>query len=267
MSWILKKERFTGMAGVNTLFASLLDDPDFRTRDFSALRLTIAGGMATHAEVAARWEAVTGKPLVEGYGLTECAPVVCIRPVDFSASGVMGYTGTVGLPVPSTQVRMRRADGSWAGLDEPGELCVRGPQVMQGYWGHPEESAVALSDDGWFATGDVGVMGEDGEVRLIDRIKDMILVSGFNVYPAEVEAVIATHPDVAEVAVIGIPDPVKGERIKAVVYPRGAGLSSEAVRAHCRAQLTGYKVPSIVELRDTPLPKSNVGKILRRELR
>ncbi len=267
VNWILKNERFTGMAGVNTLFASLLDDPDFRTRDFSALRLTIAGGMATHGDVAARWEAVTGKPLVEGYGLTECAPVVCIRPVDFAAPGVMGYTGTVGLPVPSTEVRMRRADGSWAGLDEPGELCVRGPQVMQGYWGHPEESAGALSDDGWFATGDVGVMGEDGEVRLIDRIKDMILVSGFNVYPAEVEAVIATHPDVAEVAVIGVPDAVKGERIKAVVHPRGAGLSSEAVRAHCRAQLTGYKVPSIVELRDTPLPKSNVGKILRRELR
>ncbi|TGX54314.1 long-chain fatty acid--CoA ligase [Sphingomonas gei] len=267
VSWILKKERFTGMAGVNTLFASLLDDPDFRSRDFSTLRLTIAGGMATHADVAGRWEALTGKPLVEGYGLTECAPVVCIRPVDFAAPGVMGYTGTVGLPVPSTEVRMRRADGSWAALDEPGELCVRGPQVMQGYWRHPEESAGALSDDGWFATGDVGLMGEDGEVRLIDRIKDMILVSGFNVYPAEVEAVIATHPDVAEVAVIGVPDPVKGERIKAVVHPRGAGLSGEAVRAHCRAQLTGYKVPSIVELRDTPLPKSNVGKILRRELR
>jgi long-chain acyl-CoA synthetase len=267
VSWILKKERFTGMAGVNTLFASLLDDPDFRARDFSALRLTIAGGMATHAEVAARWEGLTGKPLVEGYGLTECAPVVCIRPVDFATPGVMGYTGSVGLPLPSTEVRMRRADGGWAGLDEPGELCVRGPQVMQGYWGHPEETERALSRDGWFATGDVGVMGEDGEVRLIDRIKDMILVSGFNVYPAEVEAVIATHPDVAEVAVIGVADAVKGERIKAVVHPRRAGLSADAVRAHCRDRLTGYKVPSIVELRDTPLPKSNVGKILRRELR
>jgi long-chain acyl-CoA synthetase len=266
VSWILKKERFTGMAGVNTLFASLLDDPDFRARDFSALRLTIAGGMATHAEVAARWEGLTGKPLVEGYGLTECAPVVCIRPVDFATSGVMGYTGTVGLPLPSTEVRMRRADGSWAGLDEPGELCVRGPQVMQGYWGHPEESARVLSQDGWLATGDVGVMGKDGEVRLIDRIKDMILVSGFNVYPAEIEAVIATHPDVAEVAVVGVPDPVKGERIKAVVHAR-ATLSADAVRAHCRSRLTGYKVPSIVELRDRPLPKSNVGKILRRELR
>ena len=267
VSWILRKERFTGMAGVSTLFASLLDDPEFRARDFSALRLTIAGGMATHAEVAVRWEALTGKPLVEGYGLTECAPVVCIRPVDFAAAGVMGYTGTVGLPVPSTEVRMRRADGSWAGLDEPGELCVRGPQVMRGYWGHPEESARALSDDGWLATGDVGVMGEDGEVRLIDRIKDMILVSGFNVYPAEIEAAIATHPDVAEVAVVGVADPVKGERIKAVVHPRGPALSAEMVREHCRARLTGYKVPSIVEIRDTPLPKTNVGKILRRELR
>ncbi|MDT8759406.1 AMP-binding protein [Sphingomonas psychrotolerans] len=266
VSWILKKERFTGMAGVNTLFASLLEDSDFRARDFSALRLTIAGGMATHADVAARWEALTGKPLVEGYGLTECAPVVCIRPVDFMTPDVMGYTGTVGLPLPSTEVRMRRADGSWAGLGEPGELCVRGPQVMQGYWGHPEETSRVLSGDGWLATGDVGVMGEDGEVRLIDRIKDMILVSGFNVYPAEVEAVIATHPDVAEVAVVGVLDPVKGERIKAVIHPRRS-LSSEAVRAHCRSRLTGYKVPSIVELRDTPLPKSNVGKVLRRELR
>ncbi|MCX8476344.1 MAG: AMP-binding protein [Sphingomonas sp.] len=267
VSWILRKERFTGMAGVSTLFASLLDDPEFRARDFSALRLTIAGGMATHAEVAARWEALTGKPLVEGYGLTECAPVVCIRPVDFATPGVMGYSGTVGLPVPSTEVRMRRADGSWAGLGEPGELCVRGPQVMRGYWGHPEESARALSDDGWLATGDVGVMGRDGEVQLIDRIKDMILVSGFNVYPAEIEAAIATHPDVAEVAVVGVPDPVKGERIKAVVHPRGTTLSVEAVREHCRTRLTGYKVPSIVEIRDTPLPKTNVGKILRRELR
>ena len=162
---------------------------------------------------------------------------------------------------------MRRADGDWAGLDEPGELCVRGPQVMRGYWGRAEETAQALSADGWFATGDVGVMGEDGEVRLIDRIKDMILVSGFNVYPAEIEAVIATHPDVAEVAVIGVADTVKGERIKAVVHSRGSGLSVEVVRAHCRSQLTGYKVPSIVEFRDTPLPKTNVGKILRRELR
>jgi long-chain acyl-CoA synthetase len=138
---------------------------------------------------------------------------------------------------------------------------------MRGDWGHPEETAQTLSDDGWFATGDVGVMGEDGEVRLIDRIKDMILVSGFNVYPAEVEAVIATHPDVAEVAVIGVADAIKGERIKAVVHPRGAGLCADAVRTHCRSRLTGYKVPSIVEIRDTPLPKSNVGKILRRELR
>lgn len=267
VSWILRKERFTGMAGVNTLFASLLEDPEFRARDFSALRLTIAGGMATHAEVAKRWEALTGKPLVEGYGLTECAPVVCIRPVDFNAPGVMGYTGAVGLPLPSTEVRMRRADGSWAGVDEPGELCVRGPQVMRGYWRQEAESAKILSDDGWLATGDVGMMGRDGEVRIVDRLKDMILVSGFNVYPAEVEAVIATHPDVAEVAVIGVPDPVKGERIKAVVHPRTPGLTAEAVRAHCRERLTGYKLPSIVEIREQPLPKSTVGKILRRELR
>lgn len=265
--WILRKESFTGLAGVNTLFASLLDDPGFRSRDFSALRLTIAGGMATHSEVAARWEALTGKPLVEGYGLTECSPVVCIRPVDFAAPEIMGYSGTVGLPVPSTEVRMRRADGSWAGPDEPGELCVRGPQVMRGYWRQPEETARVLSPEGWLATGDVGVMGRDGEVRLIDRIKDMILVSGFNVYPAEVEAAIASHPDVAEVAVVGVADPVKGERIKAVVYPRVPHLSADAVRAYCRGRLTGYKIPSLVEIRDAPLPKTNVGKILRREVR
>lgn len=267
VSWILRKERFAGIAGVNTLFASLLDAPGFRARDFSALRLTIAGGMATHAAVATRWEALTGKPLVEGYGLTECAPVVCIRPVDFRTPGVMGYTGAVGLPLPSTEVRMRRTDGSWAEIDEPGELHVRGPQVMQGYWRHPEETARVLSEDGWLATGDVGIMGSDGEVRIIDRIKDTILVSGFNVYPADVEAVIARHPAVAEVAVIGVPDPITGERVKAVVHPREPGLSAEAIRGHCRTSLTGYKVPSVVEIRDAPLPKSSVGKVLRRELR
>lgn len=267
VSWILRKERFSGLAGVNTLFASLMDDAGFRTRDFSALELSIAGGMATHPDVAARWEAMTGKPLVEGYGLTECAPIVCICPVDFTAPDRMRHNGTAGLPVPSTEVRMRRSDGSWAGIGEPGELCVRGPQVMRGYWQQPEATAAVLSPDGWLATGDVGVMDEGGAVRIVDRIKDMILVSGFNVYPAEVEAVIAGHPDVAEVAVVGVPDPVKGERIKAVICPRTPALTAEAIRAHCRERLTGYKIPAIVELRDTPLPKTNVGKILRREVR
>lgn len=264
--WILRNERFAGFAGVNTLFASLLQDEAFRSRDFSALKLTIAGGMATHADVAAQWEAMTGKPLVEGYGLTECSPVVCIRPVDFDAPEVMGHNGAVGLPVPSTEVRMRRDDGSWAAIGEPGELCVRGPQVMAGYWRQPEETARILSPDGWLATGDVGVMDADGEVRIVDRIKDMILVSGFNVYPAEIEAVIAAHPHVAEVAVVGVADPVKGERIRAVIHPAHPALTPDAVRAWCRERLTGYKIPAIVELRDTPLPKSNVGKILRREV-
>ncbi|QDX26469.1 AMP-binding protein [Sphingomonas suaedae] len=267
VAWILRKEKFAGFTGVNTLFASLLDDAEFRQRDFSALKLTIAGGMATQADTARRWEEATGKPLVEGYGLTECSPVVCIRPIDLASPQRMGYNGTVGLPVPSTDVRMRRPDGGWCGFDEPGELCVRGPQVMRGYWQRPDDTAEVLSADGWLATGDVGVMGRDGEVRLIDRLKDMILVSGFNVYPAEVEGVIASHPDVVEVAVVGLPDPVKGERIKAVVYSLSPTLTADIVRAWCRERLTSYKVPSVVELRGEPLPKTNVGKILRRELR
>jgi len=266
VSWILKKERFTGMAGVNTLFASLLDDPDFRARDFSALRLTIAGGMATHAEVAARWEGLTGKPLVEGYGLTECAPVVCIRPVDFATPGVMGYTGTVGLPLPSTEVRMRRADGNWAGLDEPGELCVRGPQVMQGYWGHPEETGRALSDDGWFATGDVGVMGEDGEVRLIDRIKDMILCGGYNVYPRVIEEALYEHPMVAEAAVIGVPDAYRGQSPKAFVVLHPGDLLDEAsLMAFLAERLNKIEIPSEIEFRAS-LPKTMVGKLSKKEL-
>ncbi len=266
VAWILRHEKISGLSGVNTLFASLLDDPKFSRRDFSGMQLSIAGGMATHADIARRWEAMTGAPLVEGYGLTECSPVVCIRPIDFSAPEVMAHNGSVGLPVSSTEVRMRREDGGWCDIGEPGELCVRGPQVMLGYWGKPDETAAVLSDDGWLATGDVGVMARDGEVRLVDRLKDMILVSGFNVYPSEIEGVILDHPDICEAAVVGEPDPVKGERIVAVVYSETPDLTAEALRTWCRARLTGYKVPSRFELRDAPLPKSGVGKILRREL-
>lgn len=266
VNWVLKRERFAGMAGLNTLFAGLLATPAFRQRDFSDLKLTIAGGMATQAALAEDWQSVTGAPLVEGYGLTECAPIVCIGHVDLDQPETMGFDGTVGRPVPSTEVRMRRADGGWCGIDEPGELCVRGPQVMQGYWNRPEETARVLSADGWLSTGDVGVMQADGRVRLVDRIKDMILVSGFNVYPSEIEDVVAAHPLVAEVAALGVPDPVQGERVKIIVVPRSDELTSEVLIAHCRTRLTGYKVPRIVEFRTEPLPRTAVGKLLRRAL-
>ena len=267
VEWVLRRERFTGMTGLNTLFSGLLGTPAFRKRDFSDLKLTIAGGMATHRVIAEEWQAVTGAPLIEGYGLTECSPVVCIGYVDLDRPGTMGFDGTVGLPVPSTDVRMRREDGGWCGLEEPGELCVRGPQVMQGYWNCPEETAKVLSPDGWLGTGDVGVMQADGRVRLVDRIKDMILVSGFNVYPSEIEDVVAAHPMVGEAAAVGVPDPVNGERIKIIVVPRSDALTAEALISHCRDRLTGYKVPRIVEFRLEPLPRTAVGKVLRRELR
>nr|WP_314429028.1 AMP-binding protein [uncultured Brevundimonas sp.] len=267
VEWILRKERFVGMTGLNTLFSSLLKTEAFRNRDFSDLKLTIAGGMATQKVVAEEWEAVTSAPLVDGYGLTETSPVVCIGRVDLEHPERMGFDGTVGLPVPSTEVRMRRDDGSWAGIDEPGELCVRGPQVMLGYWQRPDETARVISADGWLATGDVGVMQANGRVRLVDRIKDMILVSGFNVYPGEIEDVVASHPMVEEVAAVGVPDPVQGERIKIVVVPRSPELTAEMLIAHCRAQLTAYKTPRLVEFRTEPLPKTPVGKVLRRELR
>ncbi|WP_296173442.1 AMP-binding protein [uncultured Brevundimonas sp.] len=267
VEWILRKERFVGMTGLNTLFSSLLKTEAFRNRDFSDLKLTIAGGMATQKVVAEEWEAVTGAPLVDGYGLTETSPVVCIGRVDLEHPETMGFDGTVGLPVPSTEVRMRRDNGTWAGIDEPGELCVRGPQVMLGYWKRPDETAKVISADGWLATGDVGVMQADGRVRLVDRIKDMILVSGFNVYPGEIEDVVASHPLVEEVAAVGVPDPVQGEKIKIVVVPRSPELTAEMLIAHCRGQLTAYKTPRLVEFRSEPLPKTPVGKVLRRELR
>jgi len=264
---IIKNEKFEGIAGINTLFASFLDNPDFLKLDFSKLRLVIAGGTATQSEVAKRWEKVTGKPIVEGYGLTECSPVVCVNMVDLDQPERMRFTGGIGYPVPSTDVRMRRADGSWAAIGEEGELCVRGPQVMRGYWNRPEETANVLSADGWLGTGDVGVMNEKGFVRLVDRIKDMVLVSGFNVYPNEVEDVVMMHPDVQEVAAFGVPDAKTGEAVKIVVVPRNPSLTKEDLLAHCRKNLTAYKMPRIVEFRSEELPKTPVGKILRRELK
>ncbi|CAH0443825.1 Long-chain-fatty-acid--CoA ligase [Ralstonia syzygii subsp. syzygii] len=260
--FILRRERFSGIAGVNTLFNALLENPEFARRDFSALRITIGGGMAVQRAIAQRWKKVTGHTIVEGYGLTECSPVVTMNPPDITE-----FSGSVGLPAPSTEVRFVRDDGSVAPVGEPGELQVRGPQVMRGYWQRAEETAKVISTDGWLSTGDIGMMDARGYIRLIDRKKDMILVSGFNVYPNEIEDVIALHPDVLEVAAIGVPDPVAGERVKIIVVPRGNTLTEAALLEHCRAHLTGYKVPRFVEFRREALPKSAVGKILRRELR
>lgn len=267
VAFILRKERFVGMTGLNTLFSSLMKNEEFRNRDFSDLRLTIAGGMATQSVVAEEWQQVTGAPLVDGYGLTETSPVVCIGLVDSKNPDKMGYDGTVGLPVPSTEVRMRRDDGTWADIGEAGELCVRGPQVMKGYWQRQEDTDAILSADGWLATGDVGIMQANGRVRLVDRIKDMILVSGFNVYPGEIEDVVASHPLVEEVAAVGVQDANQGERVKVVVVPKSPELTEAMIIDHCRKNLTGYKVPRVVEIRTEPLPKTAVGKVLRRELR
>ena len=263
---ILKNEKFSGITGVNTLFSSFLDDPAFHKLDFSKLKLAIAGGMALQRNVAERWKEVTGNAVVEGYGLTECSPIVTQAPVDISKPRPT-FTGSIGVPVPSTEVRCRRDDGSWADIGEPGELCVRGPQVMKGYWNRPEATAEVIDKDGWLATGDIAVCDEKGFFKIVDRKKDMILVSGFNVYPNEIEDVVASHPDVKEVAAIGVPDPVAGERVKIIVVPRKEGLTKESVLEHCRKNLTGYKIPRIVEFRSEELPKSPVGKILRRELR
>jgi len=261
---IIRHERFTAMTAVNTLYNAFLDNEEFRARDFSPLKLAMAGGMATQKAVADRFKAVTGKPIVEGYGLTECSPIVSMNPVDLT--NLRDFEGSIGMPAPSTQVRFRKDDGSWANIGEAGELCVKGPQVMKGYWNRPDETAQVIDQHGWLATGDIGVMDSRGFIRLIDRKKDMILVSGFNVYPNEIEDVIAAHPDVREVAAIGVPDPAQGERVKVFIVRRTPTLTAEQVIAHCRKNLTGYKVPKLVEFRDE-LPQSNVGKILRRALR
>lgn len=261
---ILRNQTFTGILAINTLYKAFLDNEEFCKRDFSNLKLAMAGGMATQRAVADRFKAVTGKPIVEGYGLTECSPIVALSPVDLKH--LREFDGSVGLPAPSTIVRFRKDDGTWANIGEAGELCVKGPQVMKGYWMRPDETARVLDTDGWLATGDIGVMDAHGFIKLIDRKKDMILVSGFNVYPSEIEDVIAMHPGVREVAAIGIPDDAQGERVKVFIVPRTPGLTREEILQHCRRHLTGYKVPRLIEFRDE-LPQTNVGKILRRALR
>ena len=253
--------KFTAMTGVNTLFNALMNTPGFEQIDFSSLKLSLGGGMAVQQPVAERWKKLTGGPILEAYGLTETSPAVCINPLNLTE-----YNGSIGLPVPSTEVSIQDDQGNLLPPGEPGELCVRGPQVMKGYWQRPEETAKVISEDGWLKTGDVAVMDEEGFFRVVDRLKDMILVSGFNVYPNEVEAIIAGHEGVLEVGVIGEPDPDCGEVVKAVIVRKDPALDEATLIEHCREYLTAYKVPKIIEFRDE-LPKTNVGKILRRELR
>ena len=253
--------RFTAITGVNTLFNALMHTPGFEQIDFEPLKLSLGGGMAVQKPVAERWKKLTGTPLLEAYGLTETSPGVCINPLDLTE-----YNGSIGLPLPSTEVSIQDPDGNHLDIGETGEFCVRGPQVMKGYWQKPEETGRVLSADGWLKTGDVARIDEQGFVYIVDRLKDMILVSGFNVYPNEIETVIAGHPGVLEVGVIGEPDADSGEVVKAVVVKKDAALDEATIIRHCRDNLTGYKVPKIVEFRDE-LPKTNVGKILRRELR
>ena len=258
----LSRWRFTVITGVNTLFNALLDNEDFRRLDFSSLRISVGGGMAVQRAVADRWHEVTGRVLLEGYGLTETCPVAFVNPTYLNE-----YNGTIGLPVPSTDVSLRDPEGNEVLLGESGELWIKGPQVMRGYWQRPDDTAQVITPDGWLRTGDIAVMRDDGFVRIVDRIKDMIVVSGFNVYPNEVEDVIASHEGVLEVGCIGVQDEHSGEAVKVFVVARpGVELNAEDIRAYAREKLTAYKVPRHVEFRDE-LPKSNVGKILRRELR
>ncbi|MGK4423783.1 long-chain-fatty-acid--CoA ligase FadD [Yersinia enterocolitica] len=256
----LSRYPFTAMTGVNTLFNTLLNNEEFTKLDFSTLRLSVGGGMPVQKAVAEKWEKLTGKHLLEGYGLTECSPLVTGNPYDLKH-----YSGSIGLPVPSTDVRLVDDEGNDVAMGEPGELWVRGPQVMLGYWQRPEATDEVLKD-GWLATGDIATLDEQGFLRIVDRKKDMILVSGFNVYPNEIEDVVALHAKVLESAAVGVPNEVSGETVKLFVVKKDASLTQEELLTHCRRYLTGYKVPKIVEFRDE-LPKSNVGKILRRELR
>ncbi len=257
----LCKYKFSAITGVNTLFNLLLNNPKINQVDFSALKIALGGGMAVQQVVADRWQALTKKPLLGAYGLTETSPAVCINPMDCTA-----FNGTVGLPVPSTEISVRDDKGNEVELGTAGELLVRGPQVMAGYWHQDEETRKVLTNDGWLHTGDMVEVNAQGYVKIVDRIKDMIIVSGFNVYPNEVEDVIAKMPGVFEVAIIGVQDATHGEIVKAFIVKRDPSITEKDVLDYCHQHLTGYKVPRLVEFRNS-LPKSNVGKILRRALR
>jgi len=257
---VMRSSRFTMFTGLNTLFNALMNHPDFAKIDFGPSKLFVAGGMALQQAVGERWLKLTGKPILEGYGLSETSPVLCCNVPS------QNVPGSIGQPFPATDLAILGDDGQRVALGERGEICAKGPQVMRGYYARPEETALAFTADGWFRTGDIGTMDERGYVRIVDRLKDMILVSGFNVYPNEVEEVLMKHPGVRECAVIGVPDPQSTERVKACIVRSQASLTEEEVIRHCRESLAGYKVPKVVQFFDE-LPKSNVGKILRRELR
>ena len=258
----LKRYPFTIIIGVNTLYRALLDAPEFAEVDTGALKLTSAGGMAVQRVVAERWKQRTGTAIIEGYGLTETSPVVMASPLD-----VAQWTGTIGLPIPSTQAAILDDRGHELATGEVGEICIRGPQVMPRYWNRPDETTAVFTRDGWLRTGDMGFVDERGYFRITDRKKDMIVVSGFKVFPNQIEDVVALHPGVAEAAAVGEPDERSGEVVKIVVVRADPALTEQALLEHCRQHLTGYKVPKIVEFRTEPLPKSNIGKVLRRELR
>lgn len=257
----IKNLKFAGITGVNTLFNGLLNHPEFKDVDFSKLILTLGGGMSVQNSVAQRWKETTGKALIEAYGLTETSPAACMNPMTLEE-----FNGMIGLPISSTEVSIQDDDWHELALGESGEICIRGPQVMQGYWQRPKETANVLSADGWLHTGDIGIMNDEGFVKIVDRKKDMILVSGFNVFPNEIEGVISEHPDVLEVGVVGMPDEKSGESVMAVIVKKNPDLTEDAIKSFCRENLTAYKIPrSIVFVNE--LPKTNVGKILRREIR
>jgi long-chain acyl-CoA synthetase len=257
----LAAQPFHSFPAVNTLFTALANHPDFDKVDWSHLKISVGGGMAVTQGTARLWLEKTGCPICEGYGLSETSPSATCNPVDTTA-----YSGTIGLPMPSTELALLDDDGKEVPQGQPGEIAIRGPQVMAGYWQRPDETAKVMTADGFFRTGDIGVMDERGYFRIVDRKKDMILVSGFNVYPNEVEDVLSQMPGVLECAAVGIPDAKAGEAVKVVIVKKDPALTEAEVRAFCEANLTGYKRPKVVEFR-TDLPKTTVGKILRRELR
>ena len=257
----LKKWRFSAFTAVNTLFKALLNHPDFANLDFSKLKVSLGGGMAVQKSTAEMWKLKTGKPLIEAYGLTETSPAACINPMDLPQ-----FNGCIGLPISSTEVRIKNDNEKDLAFGENGEICIKGPQVMVGYWNKPEETAKVMTADGFFKTGDIGFMDENGFVKIMDRKKDMILVSGFNVYPNEVEDVVSGHPKILEVAAVGIPHEHSGEAVKLFIVKKDNSLTEQEVIDYCRQNMVAYKVPKAVEFRDS-LPKSNVGKILRKELR
>jgi len=257
----IKQLKFTAFTGVNTLFNGLLHTPEFSDVDFSKLKLTLGGGMAVQKSVADEWKKVTGETLIEAYGLTETSPAACINPVTLDH-----YNGKIGLPIPSTDICIQDDDNQVLATGETGEICIKGPQVTQGYYNRPEETAQVFDNDGWFHTGDIGYMDDQGYFQIVDRKKDMIIVSGFNVYPNEIEAVIACHPDIVEVGVIGMPDDKSGEVVMAIVVCSNTQLSAEDIQTHCELSLTRYKIPKRIEF-VSEIPKTNVGKILRRQLR